>query len=285
MLVQKSTTHCYFVLGMLFEKVKHSPLLHELSSTVYLSQAYFLLSKIHKQPSLESVWHFLLKKPISLKKEEKKLELLFRLVHILRKPPKSTYEILEFFTQWDSSTKKEFCTIKCHKDELQEITSLEDLDVFLQNITAYIHFDSEVEDFIKASCTSILLQKIQIMRYPLLRLSFAAGENDFWDTLDLGMRKSIEMLELLSVLEQDIERKTPLLGRHATSAQKVLDCMYKNPVIQLRQIQLALTIAKPNAIAFIDKAVDVGILQKLTLQKRNNIYSNPGIMHIFFNFS
>ena len=282
--VQNPIYHCYFLLGMLFEKMRHHSLLLQMSSVVYLSQAYFLLQKIHESPALHTVWYFLLEKPVKSKKEEKRIERLFRLVHILKHPPEHTYDILHFFAQWFSEDKQGIFIILKEKKEINDISSLEELATVLMNFHEYVELDSSLEEFIKAAFATIMIQKMQILSLPIVRLTFKEHP-DFWCCLDVSMRNAVDTLDLLSLLKNDVDKKIAAFGRNSHAVGKVMTIFYRKPVVQSKHIQSILNVAKPNALLFIEKALQAGIFQRVTSKQRNNIYSNAGIMHIFFNFS
>jgi predicted transcriptional regulator len=60
--------------------------------------------------------------------------------------------------------------------------------------------------------------------------------------------------------------------RNRKRMEQVLDFLFMQPVLSVRQLQTFLNISFPIAQRYIDRLVDAGVLQEVTGQSRNRIF-------------
>ena len=150
--------------------------------------------------------------------------------------------------------------------------------------------------------TFYLCQK-NVLRKPMLYLSefIKQHRRDYYDALnDVHNKDDIEgwlkfffegiiatsdkavetSRKILRLREEDIKRVMKM-GRSAEKGMKLLNFLFKRPLIKVKDVEKVVSLRNPNALALVSKFVNLGILKEITGQKRNRIFSYQNYIHMF----
>jgi Fic family protein len=142
-----------------------------------------------------------------------------------------------------------------------------------------------------------------ILRKPLLYLSefikshrreyydklHAVHENDeieSWLKFFLtGVEKTAEHAvvtarKILKLRDEDVG-KIASLGRSTEKAMKLLDTLYKTPLVQVSDVERIVDIQNPNALSLVAKFVRLGILKEQTGRKRDRVFAYQKYISLF----
>ena len=96
-------------------------------------------------------------------------------------------------------------------------------------------------------------------------------------------RRSTQVLKEIVSLKADIEQ-TMLPGLHSrkqNNAHKLVQMLYKQPVIKIKQVEELLGVQYNTAAALIRDLVKLGILREITGHKRNRLYIFDPYVRLF----
>ncbi len=95
-------------------------------------------------------------------------------------------------------------------------------------------------------------------------------------------KKSIAAFQSIIKLREDVELNRLIqLGRKQKSAKKLINLLYKNPILDSKEVAISLNISTSTAIRLINDFQELGILSELTGYKRNRIYVFSEYVTIF----
>mgnify|MGYP001134946330 CR=1 FL=1 len=104
----------------------------------------------------------------------------------------------------------------------------------------------------------------------------------FLDGVIETSKKSIQAFNDILALRENVElNKLILLGRKQADGKKLIDALYKNPVMNGTEIAEVLGVHSSTANRLIADFVDLGILTELTGYKRNRIFAFDEYIKIF----
>src|SRR3989338_7519424 len=134
-----------------------------------------------------------------------------------------------------------------------------------------------------------------VLRKQLLYLSdfFKERRQDYYDRLnDFRIKDDIEgwlkffMEGIIETSEKSVETARKIrelrdrhlniiagIGKSSGKGMVLLKNLYKTPIIRIKDVEKITSLSNPNALLLVDKFVKKGILNELTGQKRNRIFS------------
>jgi len=143
----------------------------------------------------------------------------------------------------------------------------------------------------------------KILKRPLLYLSefFKQHREDYYDALHyvhekddiegwvkfflegvmVTADKAVETARKIMKLREEDTKKVAALGRSAGKGVVLLNYLYKNPIIRIKNAERAVDIKNPNAIALISKFVKAGVLKEITKRRRNKIFLYKRYVDLF----
>jgi Fic family protein len=192
-----------------------------------------------------------------------------------------------------------------HHDELPELLS--DLEKFWHNEEisvpflvriAISHYQFEtIHPFLDGNgrigrlLITLYLQSKGLLQKPCLYLSAFLEKNkgSYYDALttvrqsnDLGhwvrfflvavrdtSRKGVETFQQIMRLRGDVQERVTALGPRAANGMKLLERLYINPMVTIKEIAQNLDVSQPTANTLISLFVDKGILVETTGNRRN----------------
>ncbi len=86
---------------------------------------------------------------------------------------------------------------------------------------------------------------------------------------------------ILQLREQHRNAITESLGRSAGNGHKVLEHLYRHPIISVREAQDVIGTTFPAANDLVSKMVDLTILREITGQARNRKFMYPSYINLF----
>lgn len=86
--------------------------------------------------------------------------------------------------------------------------------------------------------------------------------------------------KILQLRDEDI-KKVARLGRSAERGIKLLNFLYKTPIIKVKNVEVVAELKNPNALALISKFIKIGILKETTGKKRNRAFTYANYVKLF----
>ncbi len=143
----------------------------------------------------------------------------------------------------------------------------------------------------------------EVLKKPLLYLSefFKANRREYYDKLGAVHEKdNIEgwlkffltgiiqtannavstARKIVSLREKDIATVSGF-GRSTPKAMKLLDMLYKSPMVRVSDVEVITTLENPNALALVRKFVQSGILKEVTGRRRNRVFAYSAYIELF----
>ena len=147
------------------------------------------------------------------------------------------------------------------------------------------------------------LCKQGILRKPLLYISdfFKENKTEYYDRLNAfrekddiegwlkffleGVAKTSEMAlstsrKIIKQRENDLAKITKL-GQSAEMGLKLLNSLYENPLIRVKDVERITGLKNPNALVLVYKFEKLGLLKEISGKKRNRIYSYENYIQLF----
>jgi Fic family protein len=86
--------------------------------------------------------------------------------------------------------------------------------------------------------------------------------------------------KILQLRDNDIQQVTSL-GRSAEKGKKLLDFLYKMPLVRVKTVESITGLKNPNASALLQKFIKIGILKETSGRKRNQVFSYQNYINLF----
>lgn len=142
-----------------------------------------------------------------------------------------------------------------------------------------------------------------VLRKPLLYLSeyFRANRNEYYDRLSAGhdkddlegwlrffldavsttaQRATVTAQTVVVIREKDMQAAAGL-GSVSEKAIKLLNHLYRSPMVRIKDVEKIVGLSNPNAIALVNRLVRLGILEEITGRKRNKIFAHTHYIEAF----
>jgi Fic family protein len=94
-------------------------------------------------------------------------------------------------------------------------------------------------------------------------------------------QKSVDTARKIIELRENQLNLVAGMGKSAEKGVKLLNVLYKNPIMRIKDVERIADLANPNALLLIDKFTKAGILQELTGKKRNKLFANKEYINLF----
>lgn len=142
-----------------------------------------------------------------------------------------------------------------------------------------------------------------VLRKQLLYLSdfFKENRQDYYDKLNNFRRsddiegwlkffmqgiietsgKSVETARKIRELRDSHLNKVAGMGKSSEKGVILLNILYKTPIVRVKDVEHFTSLSNPNALLLVNKFVRMGILQELTGQKRNRVFSYKEYISMF----
>ena len=150
---------------------------------------------------------------------------------------------------------------------------------------------------------TLYLVSCGILKEPILYLSdyFEKNRIDYYDRL-MRVRKNndlsgwiqfflegvvetassgIETFDAILQLQKELEEKIQTLGPRFGNAQKVVNYLYRRPLISAEQVREAVDVSMPTAYKLINALEDLNIIREVTGYERNRLYIFDDYVRIF----
>jgi Fic family protein len=85
---------------------------------------------------------------------------------------------------------------------------------------------------------------------------------------------------IVALKERDTQR-IMTLKKSSKNANKLLDCLYRTPLVRIKDIESISGLKNPNALVLAQKMENLGILKEITGQKRNRVYQYDAYISLF----
>ena len=142
-----------------------------------------------------------------------------------------------------------------------------------------------------------------VLRKPLLYLSeyFGANRNEYYDRLSAGhdrddlegwirffldgvsttaVRATVTARTVVALRQEDMQAVASL-GAVSEKAIKLLNHLYRSPLVRIKDVEKIVSLSNPNAITLIDRLVKLGILEEITGRRRNKIFAHSSYIDAF----
>ncbi len=93
--------------------------------------------------------------------------------------------------------------------------------------------------------------------------------------------KSVETARHIRELRDEHLNKVAGMGKSSEKGVILLNILYKTPIVRVKDVERIVSLSNPNALLLVDKFVKMGILQELTGQKRNRVFSYQKYISMF----
>lgn len=103
----------------------------------------------------------------------------------------------------------------------------------------------------------------------------------FLEGVTLTARSAAETAQRVIDLRENDVRSVTEMGAVSEKATKLLNHLYRSPLVRIRDVEKIVGLSNPNAIALIRKFTELKILQEITGRKRNKIFANSRYIDIF----
>jgi len=86
--------------------------------------------------------------------------------------------------------------------------------------------------------------------------------------------------KILKLHAKDVD-KVMTLQRVSEKGKRLLDFLYRSPLVQIKTVERVTGLKNPNALALVSKFIKLGILKEITGQKRNRVFSYKSYIDLF----
>ena len=88
-------------------------------------------------------------------------------------------------------------------------------------------------------------------------------------------------MEIVALRDRDRTRVAAALGRRALNAGRLLDELFRQPVVTAATVELLLNVSQPTASALVRNLEELGILRELTGRRRNRVFAYAEYLGLF----
>ncbi|MFN7160239.1 MAG: hypothetical protein ACK4NC_01355 [Candidatus Gracilibacteria bacterium] len=285
---QVSLTHSYFLLGMLFEKVRNEPIYTQVHPLFLLHTAYTLQKEYSEAPEILNIWKYLVGINIPQLKELKKIQELFCIIAAMQDISQSDGHITAKFLE------KYFANYLG-----KNISKIQNISVSLKKETHEVVLSKIIFEINNLVSSQKVLQKYPLivrlisnaaisvnglLPYPYLNIDFSEDQELVGisnKSVTKALEKCMREFDQLKNMHSMHLKRIATLGRVSGSAEKLYTYLLKKPVVTTKDVQSILGIAKPNALLMIDRFIEIGILCQMSTGERNRIYGHYDLLKIF----
>lgn len=283
---QTSLTHSYFLLGMLFEKIRNDTLYTQVHPIFFLYNAYSLQSEYSTPPEILNIWKYLVGIKISSLKEQKKLQELFCIIAAMQDLGQGQHNISythieKYFSMYLSKDMGIFQNISF---SLKKDTNDVVINSILSDINDLLDTNKALQKYslITRLFTNLAISANGLLPYPYLNIDISEENAHVHNkSITKALEKCMRQFDMLKTIHSTHLKRISTLGRVTQSAMKLYSYLLKKPVITTKDVQRILGIAKPNALLMIDRFIEIGILCQLSIGERNRIYGIYDLLKIF----
>lgn len=93
--------------------------------------------------------------------------------------------------------------------------------------------------------------------------------------------KAVETARKIIKLRDNHLNKVAGMGKSAERGIKLLDVLYRTPLVRVKDVERLISLSNPNALILVERFVNLGILHELTGQKRNRVFSYQDYVNLF----
>ncbi|NTU47262.1 Fic family protein [Candidatus Roizmanbacteria bacterium] len=93
--------------------------------------------------------------------------------------------------------------------------------------------------------------------------------------------KAVQVARNIMKLREINTQKVISLGRSAEKGEKLLNLLYKRPLITIKGVEKSVGLENPNALKLVSKFEKLGILKEITGKSRNRIFSYQDYIQLF----
>lgn len=93
--------------------------------------------------------------------------------------------------------------------------------------------------------------------------------------------KAVETSRRIIMLRNKSVQKIAQLGKSAENGMKILNILFRTPMLRVKDVERILSIKNPNALAMVAKLEKAGILKEITGKKRKRIFSFAEYISLF----
>ena len=104
----------------------------------------------------------------------------------------------------------------------------------------------------------------------------------FLDGVKVTADSAVETIRKIILLKQTDTESIIKRGKNNKNSLKLLNYLYKSPVITVKNAEEILNLKNPNAIKVISNLEDIGILKEITGYKRNRVFMYKQYTGLFF---
>ena len=182
------------------------------------------------------------------------------------------------------------------------------LPVLIKAALAHLQFEA-IHPFLDGNgrigrlLVTLYLCEQGVLRRPLLYLSeyFRANRDEYYDRLNAGherdeveawvrfflrgisetAERATNTAQTVVAIRQHDMRSVAGLGATSDNALKLLDHLYRSPVVRIKDVEKIVGLSNPNAIALINRLVRLNILKEITNRKRNKVFAYSRYIEAF----
>lgn len=103
----------------------------------------------------------------------------------------------------------------------------------------------------------------------------------YLEGISITAEKAVSTARKIIKLKENHTQKVTSLGRSAERGIKLLNSLYKKPLITIKGVEKVVGLQNPNALALVSKFEKLGILREITGKTRNRIYSYQDYINLF----
>lgn len=93
--------------------------------------------------------------------------------------------------------------------------------------------------------------------------------------------KAVDTARKIIQIREDHVARIARLGRSTEKGMLLLNKLYRNPIVRVKDVEAITTLSNPNALTLVDKFEKLGILHETTGFKRNRVYSYADYITLF----
>ncbi len=93
--------------------------------------------------------------------------------------------------------------------------------------------------------------------------------------------KAVETARKIIKLRDNHLNKVAGMGKSAERGIKLLNALYRTPIVRVRDVEKITSLSNPNALLLVERFIKLGILHELTGQKRNRVFSYQDYVNLF----